>query len=135
VELGVVIGKTTKDVPRSEALAHVAGTRALDCVRALIVATHSVDTIDRLHTGARSDMSRHAKRRQEEGTRNSRSSLRCVCLSDRTDARARTRTRKGLPWTLSKGFDTFCPVSRFIEKDELPDLRNVELKLTVCIWL
>uniref|UniRef100_A0A5S6QTQ5 Oxaloacetate tautomerase FAHD1, mitochondrial n=1 Tax=Trichuris muris TaxID=70415 RepID=A0A5S6QTQ5_TRIMR len=34
---------------------------------------------------------------------------------------------KGYPWTLSKGFDTSCPVSRFISTSELPDPENVDL--------
>ncbi|RZF47399.1 hypothetical protein LSTR_LSTR009138 [Laodelphax striatellus] len=28
---------------------------------------------------------------------------------------------KGLPWTFGKGFDTACPVSRFIPKNEIKD--------------
>lgn len=27
--------------------------------------------------------------------------------------------KKGHPWTLSKGFDTSCPVSDFIERDQV----------------
>jgi acylpyruvate hydrolase len=38
---------------------------------------------------------------------------------------------KGLPWTVAKGYDTFCPVSRFIEKDELPKPENTTLWLKV----
>ncbi len=32
--------------------------------------------------------------------------------------------RKGLPWTVAKGFDGFCPVSELIPRDRLPDLRE-----------
>lgn len=34
---------------------------------------------------------------------------------------------KGLSWTIGKGFDTACPVSRFITKDEIPDPHNIKL--------
>ena len=37
--------------------------------------------------------------------------------------------KKGTPWLLAKGFDTFCPVSEFIPKDKLPDPHNVQLWL------
>jgi acylpyruvate hydrolase len=46
------------------------------------------------------------------------------CLQN--DAKA-----KGLPWTVAKGYDTFCPVSRFISKTELPDPHNATLWLKV----
>ncbi|KAN0044560.1 hypothetical protein ACTA71_006078 [Dictyostelium dimigraforme] len=38
---------------------------------------------------------------------------------------------KSLPWTVSKGYDTFCPISGFIPKDEIKDLNNVELWCSV----
>jgi acylpyruvate hydrolase len=37
--------------------------------------------------------------------------------------------KKGLPWSASKGFDTFNPVSSFIEKSSIPDVSNVRLWL------
>src|SRR5262245_27928536 len=39
----------------------------------------------------------------------------------------------GLPWTIAKGFDTFCPLSQPIAKARLPDAssRRVELWLRV----
>ncbi|ODV77862.1 uncharacterized protein CANTADRAFT_26881 [Suhomyces tanzawaensis NRRL Y-17324] len=39
--------------------------------------------------------------------------------------------KKGLPWSIGKGFDTFLPVSNFIPKDKIKDPYNVELKLKV----
>lgn len=39
--------------------------------------------------------------------------------------------KKGLPWDISKGFDTFLPISNIIEKSAIPDPHNVELYLTV----
>lgn len=39
--------------------------------------------------------------------------------------------RKGLPWTIAKGFDTFCPISAVIPKSLIPDPHNVVLHLSV----
>lgn len=39
--------------------------------------------------------------------------------------------KKGLPWDIAKGFDTFCPVSKVISKSAIPDPHNVELFLKV----
>ncbi|KAI1813272.1 hypothetical protein GGS20DRAFT_586691 [Poronia punctata] len=39
--------------------------------------------------------------------------------------------KKGLPWSIAKGFDTFLPMSNFISKSVIPDPHNIELYLTV----
>lgn len=39
--------------------------------------------------------------------------------------------RKGLPWSIAKGFDTFLPVSQPIKKSRIPDPHNVFLRLSV----
>jgi 2-keto-4-pentenoate hydratase/2-oxohepta-3-ene-1,7-dioic acid hydratase in catechol pathway len=39
--------------------------------------------------------------------------------------------KKGLPWDIAKGFDTFLPMSHIIKKSAIPDPHNVELYLTV----
>lgn len=39
--------------------------------------------------------------------------------------------KKGLPWTIAKGFDTFLPVSEEIAKSRIPDPHNVFLRLNV----
>ena len=39
--------------------------------------------------------------------------------------------QKGLPWSASKGFDTFCPVSDFIPRESLNNPHDVELWLSV----
>ncbi|KAF2806721.1 fumarylacetoacetate hydrolase domain-containing protein 1 [Mytilinidion resinicola] len=39
--------------------------------------------------------------------------------------------RKGLPWSIAKGFDTFMPVSNLISKSRIPDPHNVHLWLSV----
>lgn len=38
---------------------------------------------------------------------------------------------KRLPWSIAKGFDTFCPLGDFIPKSELPDPHHAWLKFTV----
>ncbi|EPB76814.1 FAH family protein [Ancylostoma ceylanicum] len=77
VELGVVIGKTAKSVPRSEAMSYVGGyTVALDMT---------------------------ARDFQDEAKKG------------------------GAPWFLAKSFDTACPVSKFIPKEEIPDPHAEEL--------
>ncbi|KAI1499167.1 hypothetical protein F5X99DRAFT_390975 [Biscogniauxia marginata] len=39
--------------------------------------------------------------------------------------------KKGLPWSISKGFDTFLPVSNIIPKSAIPNPHSVEIYLTV----
>lgn len=39
--------------------------------------------------------------------------------------------KKGLPWSIAKGFDTFLPLSQFIPKDRITDPHNVTLRLDV----
>jgi 2-keto-4-pentenoate hydratase/2-oxohepta-3-ene-1,7-dioic acid hydratase in catechol pathway len=39
--------------------------------------------------------------------------------------------RKGLPWSIAKGFDTFCPISNLIPKTAIPDPHNAFLRLSV----
>ena len=39
--------------------------------------------------------------------------------------------KKGHPWTLAKGFDTSCPISSFIPKEQIADPHNIELWCSV----
>ncbi|KAK4990457.1 hypothetical protein LTR66_001048 [Elasticomyces elasticus] len=39
--------------------------------------------------------------------------------------------RKGLPWSIAKGFDTFLPISNSIPKSRIADPHNVEIWLSV----
>ncbi|CAL8575407.1 hypothetical protein XPA_001332 [Xanthoria parietina] len=39
--------------------------------------------------------------------------------------------KKGLPWSIAKGFDTFLPLSNYLPKTAIPDPQNVELWLSV----
>ena len=38
---------------------------------------------------------------------------------------------KGLPWEIAKAFDTSCPLSAFVSKDQVTNPQNLQLKLTV----
>ncbi len=39
--------------------------------------------------------------------------------------------KKGLPWSISKGFDTFAPISDVVLKNEIKNPNNLDLKLKV----
>lgn len=39
--------------------------------------------------------------------------------------------RKGLPWDIAKGFNTFLPISQKIQPSQIPDPQDVELWLSV----
>jgi acylpyruvate hydrolase len=39
--------------------------------------------------------------------------------------------KAGLPWLLAKGFNTSCPISEFISKEQISDVGNLQLKLLV----
>ncbi|KAF5299472.1 hypothetical protein FQR65_LT01052 [Abscondita terminalis] len=50
----------------------------------------------------------------------------CVALDMTATCQMKEARSKGLPWLLGKGFDTSCPVSKFIPKKCI-DLNNVPL--------
>lgn len=39
--------------------------------------------------------------------------------------------KKGLPWTLAKGFNTSCPVSDFVPKEKVPDPHQLKVWLKI----
>ena len=39
--------------------------------------------------------------------------------------------KQGLPWTTSKGFDTFAPISEIVDKQDVKDPHNIQLELRV----
>jgi 2-keto-4-pentenoate hydratase/2-oxohepta-3-ene-1,7-dioic acid hydratase in catechol pathway len=39
--------------------------------------------------------------------------------------------KKGLPWTVAKGFDTSAPLSPFVEPESIPDPHNLTISLSV----
>ncbi|KDR19728.1 hypothetical protein L798_05759, partial [Zootermopsis nevadensis] len=51
----------------------------------------------------------------------------CLAL-DLTEVRLMKEIREnGLPWTFGKGFDTACPVSRFLHCEEIQNPNNVRI--------
>ncbi len=42
-----------------------------------------------------------------------------------------TQKQKGLPWEIAKAFDTSCPLSSFVPADNVNDVQNLRLTLTV----
>jgi len=43
----------------------------------------------------------------------------------------RTAMRRGMPWSISKGYDTFAPISPIVKKGYIDDPNKLEVKL----WL
>jgi len=81
VELGIVIGKGGRDIPKASAVQHIAGYfLALDMT---------------------------ARNLQNEAKKG------------------------GLPWAVSKGYDTFLPASKFISKDKVSNPDDIDLWLKV----
>lgn len=39
--------------------------------------------------------------------------------------------KKGLPWSVAKGFDTSAPISTFVEKEKIRDAHNLDISLKV----
>ncbi len=39
--------------------------------------------------------------------------------------------KAGLPWALAKGFDGACPISKFIPRDKVENIKNLELSLKI----
>ena len=59
--------------------------------------------------------------------------IEAYCLSIDMTARnvQEEAKKKGLPWSIAKGFDTFCPVSEVIPKSAIEDPHKIDLRLTV----
>ncbi|KAI4153862.1 MAG: hypothetical protein LQ340_002045, partial [Diploschistes diacapsis] len=59
--------------------------------------------------------------------------IEAYCLSIDMTARnvQEEAKKKGLPWSIAKGFDTFCPVSDVVPKTAIKDPHRVDLSLTV----
>eukprot|EP01104_Vermistella_antarctica_P016140 TRINITY_DN5450_c0_g1_i1.p1 TRINITY_DN5450_c0_g1~~TRINITY_DN5450_c0_g1_i1.p1 ORF type:complete len:265 (+),score=18.48 TRINITY_DN5450_c0_g1_i1:141-935(+) len=55
----------------------------------------------------------------------------CLALDMTARDLQRVAMRSGLPYAHCKGYDTFLPVSRFIDKSLIPDPGNVKLQLSV----
>ncbi len=81
VELGVVIGKTGRHIPRAEAESHILGY--------------------------------------------------CIFLDITARDIQKEETKRGAPWALAKGFDTFAPVSQVVRREELSHPENRSIRLRV----
>lgn len=82
VELGLIVGKSGKNISACQALEHIAGF------------TVALDMTDRA--------------KQDE------------------------LKKKGLPWSVAKGFDTSCPVGEYVPKDNFSnDIQNLNIWLKV----
>ncbi|KAH8265388.1 hypothetical protein KR038_005698 [Drosophila bunnanda] len=103
VELGVVIGKSCKNVSKADAMSYVAGyCLALD----LTAQCNLVRNKDRFFLSS--------------------TYIYKILCTFQGAARA-----AGHPWTLGKGFDTSTPVSKFIPADLVNDPHSLSLWLTV----
>ena len=102
VELALVMGKDVTNAEESE---------VMDAIDGIYIPTHATlrlqSNLTRCETGYVLAIDLTARNAQDEAK------------------------RKGLPWSIAKGFDTFCPISSFIPKDRIPDPHNAKLWLTV----
>lgn len=108
VELGVVIGSGGRDISKDAAMDHVAGyVLALDMTASMYVCVCGV------FVGA--------------------SVFRMNHIDNMTIGNIQQEAKNaGKPWTVSKGYDTFCPVSdQFFDKEMISDPYNLELWLQV----
>ncbi|GAA5833168.1 hypothetical protein JCM11251_005166 [Rhodosporidiobolus azoricus] len=98
VELGVVIGKTARDIPAAKAYEYVAGY-----VRSTPLSAPRDPSHPR-HLPPQTLAIDYTGRNMQDAVK-----------------------AKGLPWSAAKGFDTFCPVGEFIPKEKIPDPHNLKL--------
>lgn len=55
----------------------------------------------------------------------------CVCLDITARDIQSVAKKKGWPWSIAKGFDTFAPVSNVVLKEEIVDPNNLDICLKV----
>eukprot|EP01104_Vermistella_antarctica_P014836 TRINITY_DN4737_c0_g1_i1.p1 TRINITY_DN4737_c0_g1~~TRINITY_DN4737_c0_g1_i1.p1 ORF type:complete len:220 (+),score=21.92 TRINITY_DN4737_c0_g1_i1:83-742(+) len=55
----------------------------------------------------------------------------CLALDMTARNDQQAAAKAGKPWSLAKGYETFCPVSGLISKDQITDPGNVDLLLTI----
>ncbi len=55
----------------------------------------------------------------------------CIILDITARDIQQEEKKKGAPWTLAKGFDTFAPVSQIVRKEEIPHPENLSIRLWV----
>jgi 2-keto-4-pentenoate hydratase/2-oxohepta-3-ene-1,7-dioic acid hydratase in catechol pathway len=55
----------------------------------------------------------------------------CILLDITARDIQQEEKKRGAPWTLAKGFDTFAPVSQIVKKEEIPYPENLSIRLWV----
>ena len=55
----------------------------------------------------------------------------CIILDITARDIQQEEKKRGAPWTLAKGFDTFAPVSHIVRKKDITDPQNLSIKLWV----
>lgn len=55
----------------------------------------------------------------------------CLALDLTANSLRQEASKNGLPWAASKSYDTFCPVSTFVPKVDVPDPHNLVFWLKV----
>jgi 2-keto-4-pentenoate hydratase/2-oxohepta-3-ene-1,7-dioic acid hydratase in catechol pathway len=55
----------------------------------------------------------------------------CIFLDITARDIQKEEMRRGAPWTLAKGFDTFAPVSQIVRKEDLPNPEELAIRLWV----
>jgi len=55
----------------------------------------------------------------------------CVCLDITARDIQSESKKKGLPWSIAKGFDTFAPISNVVLKEEIDNPNNLDLWLKI----
>ena len=104
VELGLIMGKKLRDFPASDEKGAI---DAVECEQPRALGEPGCTVTNR-----------------------SRSAY--VLAIDMTARNAQNEAKKkGLPWDISKGFDTFLPVSHVLPKSAIPDPHDIELFLQV----
>ena len=68
-----------------------------------------------------------------EDTKGAMDAIAGYCLAiDMTGRNVQNEAKKkGLPWSIAKGFDTFLPISEHIKKERIPNPGKVQLSLEV----
>ncbi|TGO80707.1 hypothetical protein BELL_0002g00290 [Botrytis elliptica] len=78
-------------------------------------------------------MGKQVKNLEPENEKEAYDSIESYAMSiDMTARNAQNEAKKkGLPWDIAKGFDTFLPMSNIISKSQIPDPHNATVWLTV----
>jgi acylpyruvate hydrolase len=124
VELGLVIGKTVRDLPEADeqgALDAIESTSFGIYKSSLGVPTNNMTLARRAAEIGRTVLTFYANR--DSGY---------LLAIDMTGRNVQDEAKKkGLPWSIAKGFDTFMPISNSIPKSAISNPHDIELWLSV----